>query len=150
KAGRILERDQTPAAQRLTICQSMRPRCDLKRGGAAKILNVIVSFMRLSVTRYLVQNQKASPRHLARLAFCGVKGTSLCKNASPVLIPAIRFWCDLREDRMRRFVEGVDRGQTTLFPECLEDWIGEDDPVRVVDVFVEELDLAELGFGGVD
>ena len=50
---------------------------------------------------------------------------------------------------MRRFVEGVDRGQTTLFPECLEDWIGEDNPVRVVDVFVEELDLAELGFGGV-
>jgi hypothetical protein len=27
---------------------------------------------------------------------------------------------------MRRFVEGVDRGQATLFPECLEDWIGED------------------------
>ena len=51
---------------------------------------------------------------------------------------------------MRRFVEGVDRGQTTLFPECLEDWIGEDNPVRAVDVFVEELDLAELGFGGVD
>ena len=51
---------------------------------------------------------------------------------------------------MRRFVEGVDRGQTTLFPECLEDWIGEDNPVRVVDVFVEELNLAELGFGGVD
>jgi hypothetical protein len=45
---------------------------------------------------------------------------------------------------MKRFVEGVDRGQTTLFPECLEDWIGEDNPVRVVDVFVEELDLAEL------
>ena len=51
---------------------------------------------------------------------------------------------------MRRFVEGVDRGQTTLFPECLEDWIGEDNPVRAVDVFVEELDLAELGFGGVE
>jgi hypothetical protein len=51
---------------------------------------------------------------------------------------------------MRRFVEGVDRGQTTLFPECLKDWIDEDNPVRVVDVFVEELDLAELGFGGVD
>jgi transposase len=51
---------------------------------------------------------------------------------------------------MKRFVEGADRGQSTLFPECLEDWIGEDNPVRVVDVFVEELDLAELGFGGVD
>src|SRR4029450_2526857 len=53
-------------------------------------------------------------------------------------------------DRMRRFVEGADRGQSTLFPECLEDWIGEDNPVRVIDVFVDELDLAELGFGGVE
>ena len=51
---------------------------------------------------------------------------------------------------MKRFVEGADRGQSTLFPECLEDWIGEDNPVRVIDVFVEELDLAELGFDGVD
>ena len=51
---------------------------------------------------------------------------------------------------MKRFVEGTDRGQSTLFPECLEDWIGEDNPVRVIDVFVEELDLAELGFDGVD
>ncbi len=51
---------------------------------------------------------------------------------------------------MKRFVEGMDRGQSTLFPECLEDWIGEDNPVRVIDVFVEELDLAELGFDGVD
>ena len=49
---------------------------------------------------------------------------------------------------MKRFVEGMDRGQSTLFPECLEDWIGEDNPVRVIDVFVEELDLAELGFSG--
>ena len=50
---------------------------------------------------------------------------------------------------MKRFVEGMDRGQSTLFPECLEDWIGKDNPVRVIDVFVEELDLAKLGFGGV-
>ena len=50
---------------------------------------------------------------------------------------------------MKRFVEGADRGQSTLFPECLEDWIGKDNPVRVIDVFVEELDLAGLGFGGV-
>jgi transposase len=50
---------------------------------------------------------------------------------------------------MRRFVAGTDRGQRTLFPESLEDWIREDNPVRVVDVFVEELDLAGLGFGGV-
>jgi transposase len=51
---------------------------------------------------------------------------------------------------MRRFVEGADRGQSTLFPDRLEDWIGEDNPVRVIDVFVDELDLAELGFSGVD
>ena len=51
---------------------------------------------------------------------------------------------------MKRFVEGTDRGQSTLFPECLEDWIGEDNAVRVIDVFVEELDLGELGFGGID
>ena len=49
---------------------------------------------------------------------------------------------------MRRFVEVA--GQSALFPECLEDWIGEDNPVRVIDVFADELDLAELGFSGVD
>jgi transposase len=51
---------------------------------------------------------------------------------------------------MKRFVEGLDRGQRTLFPDCLEDWIVEDNPVRVIDVFVDELDLGDLGFGGVD
>src|SRR4029077_7491199 len=51
---------------------------------------------------------------------------------------------------MKRFVEGVDRSQSTLFPECLEDWIVEDNPVRVIDAFVDELDLSELGFSGVE
>ncbi len=51
---------------------------------------------------------------------------------------------------MKRFVEGSDRGQSTLFPECLEDWVGEDNPVRVIDVFVDELDLGGLGFSSVD
>src|SRR5215472_6596706 len=50
---------------------------------------------------------------------------------------------------MRRFVEGIDRGQATLFPECLEDWIDADNPVRVVDAFVEKLELSKLGFDGV-
>src|ERR1700690_2645906 len=50
---------------------------------------------------------------------------------------------------MRRFIEGEGRHQVTLLPGCLDDYIGEDIPVRVIDVFVEELDLAELGFGGV-
>jgi hypothetical protein len=43
---------------------------------------------------------------------------------------------------MKRFVEGIDRKQSTLFPECLEDWIDEDNPLRAIDVFVEGLDLA--------
>ncbi len=51
---------------------------------------------------------------------------------------------------MKRFVEGVDRGQVTLFPDRLEDWIGDDNPVRVIDVFVDQLDLGGLGFDRVD
>ena len=47
---------------------------------------------------------------------------------------------------MARFVQGVDRGQSTLLPECLEDWVVDDNPVRVVNAFVDALDLAELGF----
>lgn len=47
---------------------------------------------------------------------------------------------------MAGFIEGVPRGQTVLFPDRLEDWIGEDDLVRVVDLFVDELDLSSLGF----
>jgi transposase len=50
---------------------------------------------------------------------------------------------------MGRFVEGSDRSQTTLFPECLDDWIDEDNPVRVIDAFVDSIDLGELGFDGV-
>jgi transposase len=51
---------------------------------------------------------------------------------------------------MKRFVEGTDRGQSTLFPECLDDWIDENNPVRVIDAFADTLDLAELGFEGVE
>ena len=50
---------------------------------------------------------------------------------------------------MARFVVGVDRGQATMLPECLEDWVDENNPVRAVDVFVEALDLSDLGFAGV-
>ena len=48
-----------------------------------------------------------------------------------------------------RFVAGTDRSKTTLFPECLDDWIDEDNPVRVIDAFVDALDLGGLGFDGV-
>jgi transposase len=50
---------------------------------------------------------------------------------------------------MSRFVEGADRGQATMLPECLDDWIAADNPVRVIDAFVDGLKLAELGFKGV-
>src|SRR5450432_1025798 len=51
---------------------------------------------------------------------------------------------------MAGFVAGLDRGQVTLLPECLEDWVDENNPVRAVDVFVEALDLRDIGFEGVD
>ena len=49
---------------------------------------------------------------------------------------------------MKRFVEGVDRDQSTLFPECLEDWVEEDNAVRVIEAFADGLDLGDLGFSG--
>ena len=49
---------------------------------------------------------------------------------------------------MKRFVEGDDRKQVALLPECVDDYIGQDNPVRVIDAFVDELNLAELGFNG--
>src|SRR5690349_19826617 len=50
---------------------------------------------------------------------------------------------------MRRFVEGIDREQATLFPEHLEDWVDQDNPVRAIDAFVDKLELSGLGFNGV-
>lgn len=50
---------------------------------------------------------------------------------------------------MGRFVEGADRSQLTLLPECLEDWIADDNAVHVIDAFVETLDLHAIGFSGV-
>jgi transposase len=50
---------------------------------------------------------------------------------------------------MGRFVEGGDRRQSLLLPESLDDYVTEDNPVRVVEVFIEELDLGALGFGGI-
>src|SRR5690349_833079 len=50
---------------------------------------------------------------------------------------------------MRRFIEGQDRRQATLLPDCLDDYVAEDNPVRAVEVFIDELDLAALGFAGV-
>ena len=49
---------------------------------------------------------------------------------------------------MKRVIEGESRDQITLLPECLDDYIGEDNPVRVIDLFVDELDMTSLGFDG--
>jgi len=51
---------------------------------------------------------------------------------------------------LKRFVEAEDRTQITLPPECLDDYVAEDNPVRAIDAFVEELDLKQLGFAGTD
>src|SRR3981189_542925 len=51
---------------------------------------------------------------------------------------------------MTRFVVGDDRSQSTLFPERLDDYLGGGIPIRAIDVFVDELDLIELVFGGVE
>ena len=51
---------------------------------------------------------------------------------------------------MKRFIEGEDRNQVTLLPDCLDDYIAEDNPVRAVDASVEELDLKALGFEGAE
>ncbi len=50
---------------------------------------------------------------------------------------------------MKRFIQGEHRGQSTLLPESLDDYVADTNPVRVVDVFVDELDLGLLGFEGV-
>jgi transposase len=49
---------------------------------------------------------------------------------------------------MKRFIQGEHRGQGTLLPESLDDYVSDTNPVRVVDVFVDELDLVNLGFEG--
>jgi transposase len=49
---------------------------------------------------------------------------------------------------MGRFIEGCDRRQQVFLPACVDDYVAEDNPVRVVDLFVDELDMAALGFVG--
>ena len=51
---------------------------------------------------------------------------------------------------MKRFIVGEDRSQVALLPECLDDYVGPDNPVRVVEAFVDQLDLSLMGFEGVD
>jgi transposase len=72
-------------------------------------------------------------------------GSRLCENTRSGILPGGYPG----GTRVKRFVEGQDRAQLMLLPECLDDFVGEDNPVRVVDAFIEELDLALLGFAGV-
>jgi transposase len=51
---------------------------------------------------------------------------------------------------MKRFIEGADRTQVSLLPDCVDDYVGTDNPVRVIEAFVEQLDLREMGFESVD
>jgi transposase len=50
---------------------------------------------------------------------------------------------------MKRFIEGADRTQVSLLPACVDDYVSEDNPVRVVEAFVDQLDLREMGFESV-
>ena len=72
-------------------------------------------------------------------------GSRLCENPTDAMIPLLN-----RGGVMKGFVQGADRQQTTLLPECLDDWVDESNPVRAVDVFVDALELRDLGFDGVD
>jgi hypothetical protein len=49
---------------------------------------------------------------------------------------------------MHRFIDGEDRMQRVLIPHSLKDYVGEENPVRVIEVFIDELDLPALGFSG--
>src|SRR6516164_1464234 len=82
------------------------------------------------------------------LSMARARNYPMCQNA-PYVIHSRSVILLLRRDRMRRFVEGIDRGQATLFPECLADWIDDNNPVRVIDAFVDKLDLSRVGFDGV-
>src|SRR6187399_658624 len=68
----------------------------------------------------------------------------MCENLTDAMFPLLN-----RGGTMKGFVQGADRRQTTLLPECLDDWVDESNPVRAVDVFVDALELRELGFDGV-
>src|SRR6476661_4322697 len=71
-------------------------------------------------------------------------GSRPCENPIDAMIPLLN-----RGGMMKGFVQGADRQQTTLLPECLDDWVDGSNPVRAVDVFVDALELRELGFDGV-
>jgi len=100
--------------------------------------------------RFLKWREKGTTKHLNSDRFCrrmSALGPARVENDA---YNDMILLCDLPGGSMTRFVVGDDRSQSTLFPERLDDYLDEDNPVRAVDVFVDELDLAGLGFGGVE
>jgi hypothetical protein len=69
----------------------------------------------------------------------------LCENLVGAMILLLN-----RREVMQGFIQGADRQQTTLLPECLDDWVDEGNSIRAVDVFVDALELRDLGFDGVE
>src|SRR6202041_2397088 len=93
----------------------------------------------LQATSKLISRKRVgTKRHRDRF------GSRLCENLTDAMIPVLN-----REGMMAGFIQGADRQQTTLLAECLDDWVDESNPVRAVDVFVDALELRELGFDGV-
>src|SRR5258708_6114129 len=88
----------------------------------------------------------------------GTKGASLCGNKARFAALADSAWGEAALESwslglwgvaMHRFIDGEDRMQPALLPHSLEDYVGEENPVRVIQVFIDELDLAALGFSGM-
>jgi transposase len=59
------------------------------------------------------------------------------------------FYACLGKREMGRFIEGCDRREVQLLPDCIDDYVAKDSQVRVIDVFVDELDLSALGSGPI-
>src|ERR1035437_9497591 len=83
-------------------------------------------------------------------AACTVAGVRKPSRLCEKPIDAMILLLNWRGGRGTGLVQGADRQQTTLLPECLDDWVGESNPIRAVDVFVDALELRDLGFDGVD
>ena len=72
---------------------------------------------------------------------------ALISRRSPIWLVALRWGNDTSAGwPVKRFIQCEHRGQSTLLPESLDDYVSDTNPVRVVDVFVDELDLIRLGF----
>ena len=81
---------------------------------------------------------RLSSRHIARVRFW----PRLCENAWVGIICRSQW----QVKPIKRLIEGENRSQATLFPERLDEYIAEDNAIRVVDAFVNKLDLQDLGF----